>query len=113
MTKTAKYEDLWEFLDPDTVMETKKLPIFLRFLESQSTKSLEVGECDGLNMTLIAIAKDNKMVLHRTSAFGLGILDKKRIIEALDDIEGNMGSANRQIIKRILMAYMDISPQQI
>lgn len=114
MTKTTnktKYEDVWDLMDPDNILEVSNNAVFLRFLESDSLTGLHIGESNGIFITLLALGKENRMLIFRTSIIKLGVMDKERILEVLSSTENKIETAQRHGIKRMLDAFLGFSQQ--
>lgn len=104
--KTEREEDAWDLLDPDRILEVGNVSSFLYFLESESLNDLHIADSDGVSMTLIALAEENKMVIYRTSLVVLKKDHKERIMKVVGNPHSPLNTAHRHGMKRILGAYL-------
>lgn len=110
MTETkARYEDKWEFLDEDQVIEVSKLPVFLAFIESESLKEFNIAYTDGREITLIAKGPDNTRVIHESSIAKFDVDDKERVLEVLGNTENDLAAAQRYVMRTIMESFFSMS----
>ena len=110
MTQTRiSYEDKWEFLDEDQVIEVSTLPVFLAFLESEGLREFHLGYSDGRHLTMIAIGPDNTRVMLETSIAKFRKGEKERLIEVLSNTENDMAASQRHVMKGMMEAFLGLN----